>query len=145
MSGSERTARRPELSETDLIFNFYGWAGPSPESIAQAFIRPRQNLVILERFEAPDDLTKKAAFFIVSQTLYSDENYGYVNITKITSVGSGSYAVTLAKKINGGSIAETERKGKLWFLSDEGKATSRGVDRIGVDTSWEEYFVQKQQ
>jgi hypothetical protein len=133
----------PALSESSLIFNFYGWPGPSPESIATAFISPRQNLSIIGKFEAPDNLTKKPAYFIVSETLYPDENYGYVNITKITSVASGTYAVTLARKIWGGATAQIADKGKTWFLSEEGQETSRTVNNIGVDASWEQYFAQK--
>jgi hypothetical protein len=133
----------PPLSEADLIFNFYGWPGPSPETMANAFIRPRDNLKVLGSFEAPDELTKKPAFFIVSLTLYPDEAYGYVNISKISSVGSGTYTVTLTKKITGASMREIEQKGKAWYLSEEGQATSRTVGHLGTDPSWEQYFAQK--
>jgi hypothetical protein len=132
------------LSEEDLILNFYGWPGPTPDTIVQAFVRPRQDLRVIGKFEAPDDLTKAPAFFIVSQTLYADETYGYVNSSKITSVGNGTYTVTLAKKINGNSIADIESKGKAWFLGEEGQATSRAISLVGVDRSWEQYFAQKQ-
>ncbi len=138
-----KDGQTPALSESDLIFNFYGWPGPSPESIATTFITPRPNVNILWKFEAPDNLTKKPAYIIVSETLYTDENYGYVNITKITSAGSGTYAVTLAKKIWGGATAQIADKGKTWFVSEEGQETSRTVGNIGVDASWEQYFARK--
>lgn len=134
-----------QLSDADLIFNFYGWPGPSPDSVAKAYVRPRQYLHPIGQFQAPDELTKQPAFFIVSQTLYPDETYGYVNISKITSVGNGAYTVTLAKKITGGSAADIERKGKAWLLSDEGKMASRSVGNVGVDRSWQQYFEQKKQ
>jgi len=133
----------PELSDEDLIVNFYGWPGPSPETVADAFARPRESVQVIGKFQAPDELTKKPAFFILSETLYSDEQYGYVNISKITSVGSGTCTVTLAKKIRGDSVSDVDRNAKAWFLSDEGKAASRTLGRIGIDRSWEEYFADK--
>jgi len=134
-----------QLSQEDLILNFYGWPGPSPEIVARAFVRPRQDLHVIGQFEAPDDLTKAPAYFIVSQTLYPDETYGYVNISKISSVGNGTYTVTLAKRITGGSTADIERKGMAWFVSDEGKAAIHTVGDVGVDGSWQRYFEQKKQ
>ncbi|MGC2161834.1 MAG: hypothetical protein WA634_08005 [Silvibacterium sp.] len=133
----------PELSDEDLIFNFYSWEpATSPEVIAEAFISPRENLHILGKFEAPDEITKAPAYFIVSETLYPGETYGYVNISKISSVGSGAYTVTLAKKITGASTASIEEKGKIWFISEEGKATTQLVDHVGVDPAWEQYLAQ---
>jgi hypothetical protein len=132
-----------QLSEADLILNFYGWPGPSPDRVAEAFVRPRPDIRVLGQFEAPDELTKAPAFFIVSQTQYPDEDHGYVNISKITSMGNGTFTVTLAKKIHGSSVADIEGKGKAWFLSEEGKAASRAIGRIGIDSSWEQYFAKK--
>jgi hypothetical protein len=133
----------PALSVEDLIFNFYQSPGTSPESIANAFVRPRPNIEVLGKFEAPDDLTKRPAFFIVSETLYSGQNCGYVNISKISSVGSGAYTVTLARKITGTSTADIKQKGKVWLLSAEGKADSRTLGQVSVDPSWEQYLAQK--
>jgi hypothetical protein len=135
----------PQFSNADLIFNFYGWPGPSPDSVAKAYVRPRQYLHLIGQFQAPDEVTRETAFFIVSQTLYPDETYGYVNISKITSVGNGTYTVTLAEKITGSSTEDIERKGKAWLLSDEGKMASRSVGNVGVDRSWQQYFEQKKQ
>ena len=112
----------PEFSESDLIFNFYGWPGPTPEKIAQAFLQPRENMHIIWKFSAPDDVTKMPAFFVLSETLYPGETFGYVNISKITSVGTGAYTVTLTKKIQGASTPEIEQNVKNWFQSPEGKA-----------------------
>jgi hypothetical protein len=131
----------PGLSEEDLIFNFYGWKpATSPEAIAKAFISPRENLHILGKFEAPDDITKAPAYFIVSETLYPGETYGYLNISKISSVGSGAYTVTLAKKITGTSTANIAEEGRVWFISEEGKAITRVVDHVGIDPTWEQYL-----
>jgi hypothetical protein len=133
----------PGLSDEDLILNFYGWKPPtSPEAIARAFINPRENLHILGKFTAPDDITRGPAYFIVSETLYPGETYGYVNITKISSVGSGTYAVTFAKRIAGTSTANIEERGRAWLISAEGKAISQAVDHVGVDPEWEQHFAQ---
>ena len=133
----------PALSDEDLIFNFYGWKpATSPEAIAKAFISPRENLHILGKFEAPDDITKAPAYFIVSETLYPQETYGYVNISKISSVGSGAYTVTLAKKFTGTSTANIEEKGRVWLISEEGKAITRVVDHVGIDPTWEQHLAQ---
>jgi hypothetical protein len=138
-----KNGQPPARSEADVIFNFYGWPGSSPETIARAFLRPRQDLRIIGKFEAPDDVTKKPAIFVVSETLYPNETYGYVNLSKITSFGSGTYTVTFAKKLTGDSTAEIERKGVAWFLSEEGKATFDTIGHVGVDRAWEQYFAQK--
>jgi hypothetical protein len=131
----------PALSDQGLIFNFYGWKpATSPEAIAQAFVSRRDNVQILGKFQAPDDVTKAPAYFIVSETVYPGQTFGYVNISKITSVGSGAYTVTFSKKIAGSTSADAAEKGKAWFLSDEGQKISHAIDRVGVDTAWEEYL-----
>jgi hypothetical protein len=133
----------PSQSEESLLFNFYGWNPPvSPEAIANAFISPREDLHILGKFGAPDEITKARAYFIVSETLYPGEKYGYLNISKITSVGKSAYTVTFTRVIMGESTKEIAEKGKAWYLSEEGKAISDTVNRTGVDASWEEHFAE---
>lgn len=133
----------PGLSDEDLILNFYGWKPPtSPDAIASAFINPRENLHIVAKFKAPDDITREPAYFIVSQTLYPGETYGYINISKITSVGSGTYTVTFDKRIAGTSPAKIEESGRAWLISARGKAISQAVGHVGVDPQWEEHFAQ---
>lgn len=136
-----KDGKPPGLSNEDLIFNFYGWKPPtSAEAIANAFIRPRENLRILGKFGTPDDVTKAPAYFIVSETLYPGERYGYVNISKISSVGTGAYAVTFAKKMTGTSITDIEEKSRAWYISQEGTAISRAVGQVGVDPAWERFL-----
>ena len=131
----------PALSDEDLIVNFYGWKPAiTPAAVASAFISPRQNLRVLGKFQAPDDMTKAPAYFVVSQTLYAGASYGYVNISKITSVGTGTYTVTLAKKIVGTSSGDVEEKGRAWLLGVEGKAGTGIVRQVRVDPTWEQYF-----
>lgn len=133
----------PAHSEEDLIFNFYGWKpATSPEEITKAFLSPRENLRVLGSFEAPDDITKAPAYFVISETLYQGETYGYVNISKITSVGLGAYTVTLAKKITGASGSDIGEIGKGWWISAEGAALTSLVSHVGVDPSWEQYLAQ---
>lgn len=133
----------PPLSEANLIFNFYGWKpATSAEAIANAFVHPREDLLVLGKFQAPDDVTKAPAYFIVSEGLYPEETYGWVNISKITSVGTGAYTVTFAKKITGTAVADISEKGKAWFVSQEGKAISGAVGQVGVDPGWKQYFAQ---
>lgn len=80
----------PPLSAANLIFNFYSWKpATSAEAIANAFVHPRENVLVLGKFQAPDDVTKTPAYFIVSEALYPGETYGWVNVSKITSLGTG--------------------------------------------------------
>ena len=133
-----RDGQPPALSEEELIFNFYGWKpATSPSAIAQAFANRRDNVKILGKFGAPDDITKNLAYFIVSEALYPGEQDGYVYISKISSVGSSAYAVTFSKRLPGKNVEENAR---AWYLSDEGQAMFRAVSHMGVDSSWEDYF-----
>ena len=133
-----KDGKPPGQTEKELIFNFYGWNPATfPKQIAEAYIGRRDNVKILGKFQAPDDVTKLPAYFIVSETLYPGEPGGFVNISKITSVGSGAYAVTFSKTIDGNNPAE---KGKAWFLGPEGQAIAKAIGQIGVDESWELHF-----
>ena len=128
-------------SEEELIFNFYGWEPAiSPSSVAKAFVNRRDNVQILGKFEAPDELTKAPAYFIVSEHLYAADREAYINISKISSVGTGAYTVTFSKKITGPQLDE---ECKAWYLSPEGKAISRAVSHVGVDSTWQEYLSNK--
>ncbi len=128
-----------ERSDADLIFNFYGWTLPrTAAAVAQAFVQTRQDAVILGKFQAPDDVTGQPAFFIVSETIYPDQVYGYVNVTKVAPLGGSSYAVTFAKRFTGASADDAARQGKAWFLSKEGQDMAAAVGRVGVGDGWRE-------
>ena len=78
-----KDGQAPALSESDLIFNFYGWPGSVPGIRCNDFYHPaakRQHPLEIQSF--PDNLTKKPAYIMVSETLYTDANYGYMNIAK---------------------------------------------------------------
>ena len=127
--------------DDSLIFNFYGWEPPSsPESVAEAYIAPRKGLKIIWKFQAPDDVTKAPAFFIVSETDRSEKGYGYVNLSKITSAGTSAYTVTYTKKFPCKGADNLDTKVKAWLLSDESKAISSELGRVGVDSGWKEYL-----
>lgn len=136
---------KSELSQPDeeLIFNFYGWNPPtSPSSIAQAWLNRGDNVHTIWKFEAPDGVTKSPAYFFVSVTTYPGQPFGYVNVTKISSIGpDGTYAVTFSKKIAGKDASEFEKNVRAWILSEEGRAASKAIGYVGVDSSWEKYLV----
>ncbi len=137
----KKSREQEEVADEELILNFYGWEPATDSaSIARAFIGRRDNIQILGKFQAPDDITKAPAYFIVSETVYPKQTYGYVNISKITSVGSSTYTVTFSKKISGASSADVDNKTKQWVISEEGKAVFLGVGNVGVDAAWQEYL-----
>ena len=126
-------------SDADLIFNFYGWTpARSAESVAQAFVRDRGGIQILGSFQAPDGSTGQPAFFVVSEAIYPDEKDSYLNMSKIASLGATSYTVTFARKFEGSSATDAAQKGKLWFLSAEGKQTFLELGKIGLGPGWKE-------
>jgi hypothetical protein len=136
-----RDGEPPDLSNEDLIFNFYGWSpATSPDNIAHRFLARRDNIQILGKMIAPDEVTKVPSYFIVSETQYPGEAYVYLNISKISSVGSSAFTVTFSKKVVGSSSAGADQNARAWFVSEEGKATMREVGRVGVDGGWEEYL-----
>jgi hypothetical protein len=131
----------PGHSNENVIFNFYGWNPPiAPEVIAKSFVSPRENVQILGRFRAPDDITKQPAYFVVSESLYPGETYGYVSISKITSAGSSAYTVTFTKVIAGPSTEDVDKKVRAWLISAEGKAFSEAIGHVGVDPDWEQHL-----
>ena len=124
-----------------LIFNFYGWDPPSsPESIAQAYIAPRKGLKVVWKFQAPDDVTKAPAFFIVSETDRSEKGYGYANLSKIASAQTGAYTVTYTKKFPCKGADDLDTKVRAWLLSDESRAISSELGRVGVNDEWREHL-----
>jgi len=133
----------PERSEENLIFNFYARGpGTSVESIAAAILTPRDNLKIIDHFKASDDAAKVPIYFILSEPVYPEQKYGFANISKISSAGSGLYILTLTKKFTGSKTAEIDGKIQAWLAGDEAKAMGRELSHVGVDPSWEEYFSQ---
>ena len=130
----------PALANEELIFNFYGWKpATSTKNIAEAFVNRRDDVRIVGSFEAPDDVTKAPAYFIFSEAIDPGQPEAYIYISKISSVGGGAYTVTFSKKISG---ANSEEKGKAWFVSEEGQSISRAIAHVGVDPHWEEHFAQ---
>lgn len=130
-----------EQPNKELIFNFYGWDPPiSPHSIVQAWLNRGDNVHTIWKFEAPDDITKDPAYIVVSETIYPSQPFGYINLTKISSIGTGAYAVTFSKKVIGSDSAEIEKNIKIWLLSEEGRTTSRAIGYVGTDAIWQAYL-----
>jgi hypothetical protein len=136
-----RNGEAPEIPEEELIFNFYGWdPATSADAIAKAFINRGDSVKILAKFAAPDDLTRTLAYTIVSETPHPGRSYSYVNVTKITSAGSGTYAVTFSKKIVADGTADLTRAAGSWVLSEEGQTVLTGIHSVGVNAEWQEYL-----
>jgi hypothetical protein len=133
----------PESPDEEIILNFYGWApAVSSQSIAEAFLSRRDNVRVIYKFQAPDESTKEPAYFVVSQTNYAGRSYGFVNITKISSVAGGAYAATYSKKIRGSRSDETVKDSPSvkWLSGEAGKAAAAGIGRIGVEAEWRDYL-----
>ena len=138
-----KDAEPPELSPQDLIFNFYGWQPrATPRAVAEAFLQPRENTTLLGKFEAPDESTKKPAYFLVSQTAYPEDKFAYVNLTKVAEADTGAFAVTFARKFTAGTIAEAMAQGKAWLLSPQGQAAASALGRVAVGDGWQAYLDQ---
>ena len=142
MPGRSRTG--PDES---LRFNFYGWnPRTAPEAIAKGFSAQGKNLHVYGTYTAPDSLTGQPAHFVIAETLttnsVSGEISGYVNISKITAIGTGAWAVTFSRKISGTSAAEIEEKGRVWSVSADGQAILEGIRYAGVDPQWQQHFAE---
>jgi hypothetical protein len=136
-----RNGEPPDLSNEDLIFNFYGWSpGTSSDKIAHRFLARHDNVQILGNMVAPDEVTKVPSYFIISETQFPGEPYVYLNISKISSVGTSAFTVTFSKKVAGSSSAGADQNARAWFVSEEGKSTMQEVGSVGVDAGWEEYL-----
>jgi len=128
----------PGTGEQGVIFNFYGWDPPvSPESIAEAYVD--KNPTIL-KFQAPDDVTKATAYFIYSENFHVDKHYGYANITKISSIGTSTYAVSYGRRIQGQDETEIDKNIKAWLLTDDAKGVEKSIGQIAIDKDWQQHF-----
>jgi hypothetical protein len=131
----------PERPDEELVFNFYGWdTARSPSSVTEDLLHRTDNVQVMGNFATPDGVTMARAYVILSETMYPGEPYGYVNVTKITSVGSGAFAVTFSKKIPGNTKTEIDNRVKSWLLSEGGRTTETGIAAVGVNPEWQRYL-----
>jgi hypothetical protein len=123
----------------ELLINFYGWnPATDPRDYADRFVAPRPNLKLLGKFQAADPVTQATAFFIVSETVYPGEPDAFLDVTKITSIEGGAYAITFQHFVPGDNA---EQRGKDWYLSPEGQAAASAAGKIAVDPSWRQHLV----
>ncbi len=128
----------PAGASDGLILNFYGWDPPTePSVVAQAFVRRAGDSQIIFKFQAPDEVTHKPAFFIISKAMHLDRGYGYLNISKITSVGSAAYAVTFDRRFPGKDAAAIDQAIKQWLLTPEAHTVQNALGTLSMDTDWE--------
>jgi hypothetical protein len=122
----------------ELVLNLYGWnPAPLPTDIAKAFVSPRQNIIILSTFAAPDNGSKDLFYYVVSLNMIPSRSYGYVNLTRIGPVAGSAFAVTYGRKFQAHSADELLAKAKAWLLSDTGKAIQKEVSQVGVNSDWQ--------
>lgn len=130
---------QPDLADRGLIINFYNWNPPSSAAdIAQALGENRGSTTSIYKFQAPDEITKLPAYFIVSEAIHADRGYGYANISKVSPLGSGAYAVTYDQKISGKNALEIEMKIRNWLMTDEAKKIEKVIASVGVDRDWQD-------
>jgi hypothetical protein len=129
----------------ELILNLYGWNPVhSPTDVAAAFVSPRPNLQILNKFAAPDAESKDLSYYVVSIHVIPNKLYGYLNLTRIGPIAGSAFAVTYALKLSANSADELSAKAKAWLLSDRGHAAEREIAQIGADSSWQTALAEKQ-
>jgi hypothetical protein len=138
-----------EKPDEELIFNFYlqdVWANGavSAEHVAQVVADSygqSNTSQVINKFTAPDTITKNPDFFIFSDVLYPNDGYGYLYITKISSLQNSVSSVTYSRKFTA-SAANLQGDINNWLLQDLklNDGYSKQIDNIGVDTSWLTYL-----
>lgn len=138
-----------ENPDEELIFNFYlqnVWANGaiSAEHVAQVVADSygqSNTSEVIYKFTAPDTITKNPDFFIFSDITYPDQGYGYLYVTKISSLQNSVFSVTYSKKFSA-NTANLKNDINNWLAQDL-KLTdgySKEIENIGVDSSWLTYL-----
>ena len=138
-----------ENPDEELIFNFYlqdVWAkgAISAEHVAQVVADSygqSDTSQVIYKFTAPDTATKKPDFFIFSDITYPDQGYGYLYVTKISSLQNSVFSATYSKKFTA-NTANLQNDINNWLAQDL-KLTdgySKEIGNIGVDSSWLTYL-----
>jgi len=132
----------PVDPEEEFILNFYlnnVWtANITAEGVARTFLNANLN-IIGSPFVAPDNLTRKPAYIVVFTT--KKENHSYLNITKVSSLLDGVFAVTYSKKILGDNEEVSNHANH--FLVKNAKSevgTTLALADINLDESWIAYL-----
>ncbi len=140
--------------DEELIFNFYLkniWKTGmiSSEEVAQVVANSygqSNTSEVIYKFTAPDTITKNPDFFIFSDIIYPDQGYGYLYITKISSLQDSVFSVTYSKKFTGASTDLIKKDITDWLAQDLklDNGYTKEIGNIEVDPSWLEYFASKQ-
>jgi curved DNA-binding protein CbpA len=134
--------------DEELVFNFYlqnVWV-PTPftaQSVA-IFLAKSEAGNIIYQFTAPDTITKQPDYFIYFDVTNPGQDYGYLYITKISSIQNSVFSVTYSKKFTGSAGLESNMES--WLAGDlkSSNGASATLSNVGVDSSWLTYFVGKQ-
>ncbi|MFH1182740.1 MAG: hypothetical protein V1690_00565 [Candidatus Moraniibacteriota bacterium] len=124
-------------ADEEIVFNFYlqGIWGKklfTSRDVANVIADSEgvNNTHIIYKFEAPDEISKKPAFFFF--TSYTpDKNTGYINMTKITQIGDDVYSITFSKKI---LDTEMEQNFEDWFEKNTDKYFKILDTKLPVDS-----------
>lgn len=138
--------------DEEIILNFYlhdVWTSKKftaqsvAQNIADSFSQ-YSNSTLINKFTAPDDITKKPAYFIISDTIHPDQNYAYVYIMKISSIENDVFSVAYSKKFND-DASNLQSNINNWLTQDLGSSegASSGIANIGVNANWLDYFANK--
>jgi hypothetical protein len=134
--------------DEELIFNFYlqnVWATSTvtAEEVATTLVQNSAETIDY-KFTAPDSATKLPDYFVYSDITYPQQNYGYIYITKISTIQNSAFSVTYAKKITD-SAANLDSDINSWLLHELTAAKSNQgpieeVSNVAVDSSWPSYL-----
>jgi hypothetical protein len=97
------------------------------------------NFVVESRFEAPDPISKKPAYFLVASSVDQDGINGRVTIMKFADIGEDVYSAVFSKRINSKGMDSYEAVEK--WLADKVKTYGDALGNIGPDDSWLNYFL----
>jgi hypothetical protein len=138
-----------ENPDEELIFNFYlqnVWTNGaiSTEYVAQVVADSygqSDTSQVIYKFTAPDTITKNPDFFIFSDVTYPDQGYGYLYVTKISSLQNSVFSITYSRKFTA-SATKLQSNINDWLAQDLKLADgySKEIDNIGVDSSWLTYL-----
>lgn len=135
--------------DEELIFNFYlenVWASKtiSAEQVARGVadsFSQSDNSNVINKFTAPDAITKKPTYFIFSEIIYPDQNYAYLYIIKISPIQNSVFSVIYSKKFYG-DATNLQNDINDWLVQDLklDNGASKGISNIGVNNLWLDYF-----
>ncbi len=132
-----------DMPEEAIIINFFIenlWANTfTAEYVAKLFINTNTN-ILGSPFTAPDGITGKPAYFILS----TRANGGgfYLDITKISSIKNSVFTITYSKEVQKGDVELKMNVDNLVMQdlsSDTGAAYM--IVNIGIDESWIDHLI----